>query len=110
MKVAVVGSRSVETVPLERYLPPETTELVSGGARGVDRCAEAYAAAHQLRLTVFRPDYVRYRKGAPLRRNRMIVDYSDLVLAFWDGHSPGTRHVIEYCRLSGKPVRVILAP
>ncbi len=104
------GPYTIQSVLLEDYLPPETTELVSGGARGVDRCAEAYAAAHQLRLTVFRPDYARYRKGAPLRRSRMIVDYSDLVLTFWDGHSPGTRHVIEYCRLSGKTVRVIMVP
>ena len=109
MKVAVIGSRSIDDIPLERYLPPETTELVSGGARGVDRCAEAYAAAHHLPLTVFRPDYARYRRGAPLRRNRQIVDYSDLVLAFWDGHSPGNRQVIAYCEASGRKVRVIRA-
>ena len=109
MKVAVIGSRSIDDIPLERYLPPETTELVSGGARGVDRCAEAYAAAHQLPLTVFRPDYARYRRGAPLRRNRQIVDYSDLVLAFWDGQSPGTRQAIAYCEASGREVRVIRA-
>lgn len=108
MKVAVIGSRAICAVPLEAYLPPETTELVSGGAKGVDQCAEAYAAAHQMKLTVFLPDYRRYGRGAPLRRNRQIVDYSDLVLAFWDGSSRGTQHTIAYCQSTGKPVQVIL--
>lgn len=108
MKVAVIGSRTVHSIPLEDYLPAETTELVSGGAKGVDQCAEVYAAAHQMKLTVFLPDYARYRRGAPLRRNRQIVDYSDLVLAFWDGSSRGTRYTIAYCRSIGTPVQVIL--
>ena len=67
MKVAVIGSRTIHAIPLEAYLPPDTTELVSGGAKGVDQCAETYAAAHQIKLTVFLPDYARYRRGAPLR-------------------------------------------
>ena len=108
MKVAVIGSRTINSIPLETYLPPETTELVSGGAKGVDQCSETYAAAHQIKLTVFLPDYARYRRGAPLRRNRQIVDYSDLVLAFWDGSSRGTGYTVDYCRTAGKAVQVIL--
>ncbi len=36
MKVAVIGSRSFEVDDLGKYLPEETTEIISGGARGVD--------------------------------------------------------------------------
>ena len=108
MKVAVIGSRTIHAIPLEAYLPPDTTELVSGGAKGVDQCTEAYAAAHQIKLTVFLPDYAHYRRGAPLRRNRQIVDYSDLVLAFWDGSSRGTGYTVNYCRTVDKAVQVIL--
>ena len=39
MKVAVVGSRGLTVRNLKKYLPEETTEIVSGGARGIDRCA-----------------------------------------------------------------------
>ena len=39
MKVAVVGSRSLSVTNLEKYLPEETTELISGGAAGVDTSA-----------------------------------------------------------------------
>ena len=107
MKVAVVGSRSLRIESLEAYLPRETTEVVSGGAKGIDRCAGEYAKAHGLVLTEFLPDYARYRRGAPLRRNEQIVRYADMVVAFWDGQSTGTRHVIRLCEQYGKPLRVI---
>ena len=45
-------------------------------------------------------------RSAPLRRNRQIVDYADLVLLFWDGSSHGTRHVLNLCRSLSKPHRL----
>lgn len=106
MKVAVIGSRGLTVPDLAPYLPPDTTEIVSGGARGVDSSAAVYAAAHGLRLTEFRPDYATYGRRAPLMRNLEIIDYSDQVLAFWDGQSRGTAFVIERCRKLQKPLRV----
>lgn len=43
MKVAVIGSRGLTVCHLEKYLPEGTAEIVSGGAKGVDTCARAYA-------------------------------------------------------------------
>ena len=107
MKVAIVGSRGLSVEDFSPYLPPETTEIVSGGAKGIDQCAAAYAVAHGLTLTEFKPDYRRYGKGAPLKRNLEIVDYADCVLIFWDGTSRGSRFVINTCEKSGKPHRVV---
>ena len=42
MKVAIVGSRNLHVENLEKYLPKNTTEIVSGGARGIDSDARAY--------------------------------------------------------------------
>ena len=42
MKVAVIGSRNLTVENLGQYLPEETTEIVSGGAKGVDTCAREY--------------------------------------------------------------------
>lgn len=50
---------------------------------------------NNIKFTVFLPDYNKYGKAAPLKRNLEIIDYSDIVLAFWDGKSHGTRHVIK---------------
>ena len=46
MKVAVIGSRGLSVSDLGRYLPENTTEIVSGGAKGVDTSAREYALAH----------------------------------------------------------------
>lgn len=104
MKVAVIGSRSLTIQNLEEYLPQGVTEIVSGGAKGIDTCAKEYACREGLKLTEFLPDYQRYGRGAPLQRNLEIIDYADEVIAFWDGQSRGTRFVIEECRKQGKKV------
>lgn len=43
MKIAIIGSRDITVPDLEPYLPENTTEIISGGARGADACAKAYA-------------------------------------------------------------------
>ena len=107
MKIAIVGSRDLHVEKFEQYIPDGVTEIVSGGARGIDSCAEAYAKANGLKLTVFLPEYARFGRGAPIKRNKQIVDYADEVLAFWDGKSKGTMSVIEYCKKQGKTVTIV---
>lgn len=109
MKVAVIGSRGLTIDNLEKYLPRETTEIISGGAKGIDTCAREYAVSHGIKLTEFLPEYEKYGKNAPLKRNITIIEAADVVLAFWDGKSRGTKFVIEKCREVGKTVRVEFA-
>ena len=106
MKVAVIGSRGLSVSDLGRYLPENTTEIVSGGAKGVDTSAREYALSHEIKLTEFLPEYTRFGRSAPLKRNITIIEYSDIVLAFWDGKSRGTKFVIDNCRKLGVEVRV----
>ena len=106
MKTAIIGSRGLTVKNLEKYLPPETTEIISGGAKGIDTCAREYAIAHNIKLTEFLPEYEKYGKNAPLKRNITIIENADVVLAFWDGKSRGTKFVIEKCREIGKEIKV----
>lgn len=108
MKVAVVGSRGLTISHLEGYLPDAVTEIISGGCKGVDTCAREYAIQKGIPLTEFLPEYSRYGRAAPLKRNLLIIDHADLVLAFWDGHSRGTKFVIDSCKKKGVPVQVII--
>jgi len=108
MKVAVVGSRSLKIEHIEDYLPPQTTHIISGGAKGVDRCAAEYARSHGIPLTEILPDYHRYGKGAPLRRNSQIVELADLTVIFWDGVSSGSRSIMEICKKMHRPFLVYL--
>ena len=108
MKVAVIGSRGLHIADLGVYLPEGTTEIVSGGSKGIDTCAREYAQAIGLKLTEFLPDYGRYKRAAPLVRNRAIVEAADLVVALYDGQSRGTLHTINCAKKFGKPVEVII--
>lgn len=107
MRVAVVGSRNLTVKDLGVYLPEDVTEIVSGGAKGIDSCAREYALAHGIKLTEFLPEYSRYGRSAPIRRNITIIENADLVLAFWDGSSRGTKFVIDECKKRGIPVKIL---
>ena len=110
MKLAIVGSRNIGDFDIKSYLPEGIVEIVSGGARGVDRLAANYAEQNGIILTEILPDYAHYGKSAPLKRNEEIAAYADQAIAFWDGHSRGTAHVIRMFRALEKPVTVIFVP
>lgn len=106
MIIAIIGSRNLWVDNLSDFIPDNVTEIISGGARGIDSCAEEYAKKNNIKLTVFLPDYKRYKRGAPLIRNRKIIEAADEIIAFWDSKSQGTRHTIELCKQHNKKVTV----
>ena len=108
MRVAVIGSRAITVENLQDYLQEGTTKIISGGAKGVDTCAREYAASNNIPLTEFKPEYDRYGRGAPLKRNITIIEKADIVLAFWDGKSRGTKYVIDACEERQIPVKVYI--
>lgn len=97
MKIAIVGSRGLHIDNLEYYIPNNVTEIVSGGAKGIDSCAREYAIAHNITLTEYLPEYEKYGRYAPLKRNIAMIKNVDGVYAFWDGSSKGTKFVIGNC-------------
>ncbi len=110
MKLMITGSRRIENFDLSPYIPGEVVLILCGGARGVDHLAEEYADRHKISKLILRPQYERYGRGAPLRRNREMVEIADHVLAIWDGISRGTKAAIDYAEKRGKPVTVIKLP
>jgi hypothetical protein len=61
-----------------------------------------------LELIVFKPDYKRYGRGAPIVRNKQIIEEADCVLAFWDGKSRGTKSSIDFAKKAGKECEIVL--
>lgn len=111
MKVAVIGSRSADPDTYDmilKQLPAGCSEIISGGANGVDLMAKRAAKQLGLKYTCCRPNYRKYGRVAPLVRNSEIVDLSDCVLAFWNGYSKGTRHALICCIKRHKPFRIYL--
>ena len=110
MKVAIIGSRNIDKKVAYKILsliPENTTEIISGGADGVDKIAELIAENLSIKTTIFYPEYEKYGRAAPLRRNTQIISSADYVLAFWDGQSQGTKRTIKECLEIGKAIKVI---
>lgn len=117
MKVAVIGSRNINDVSLihekldQIHSLNNISVIVSGGAKGVDSIAEKWAVNNKIHSEIYKPDYITYSKTpkiAPLQRNKTIVDNSDIVIAFWDGKSKGSKFTIDYANKQNKQVEIIL--
>ena len=72
MKLLIAGSRSINEFDLEKYVPRETTMIITGGAYGIDVLAERIADKKRLSKLVLRPRYDLYGKAAPIKRNQEI--------------------------------------
>lgn len=109
-RIAVVGSRDFPHQHLvERfvYLLPKRWTVVSGGARGVDKWAEETAKQWRRPTKIYRPEWNKYGKKAGYIRNNQIVRNSDVVVAFWDGQSRGTKHSMQLAEYFGKPCIIV---
>ena len=111
MKLIIAGARTFtdyqllcHTLALERH---HITEVLHGGARGADRLGFRWAVRHHVRSRCVAADWARFGKSAGVRRNAQLAQAGDMLLAFWDGRSPGTRHIIGCMQQLGKPVVVI---
>lgn len=108
MKILIVGSRSILNFDLSDYIPHETDVIISGGARGMDQIAERYADDHKISKFIMRPQYAKFGKAAPIKRNESMVELADTILVIWDGVSKGTKSTITYAQKKNKPLTVIL--
>lgn len=82
-------------------------EIVSGSAKGADLLGERYAIERGHQVKRFPADWDKYGKGAGYRRNVEMADYAGALLAFWDGSSRGTLHMINIAKDRGLKIKVI---
>lgn len=110
IKVAVIGSRNCQNVTVDEvisYIPLNCSKIISGGAQGIDQLAKNAAVQLNIDYEEILPDYKKYGKSAPLKRNEEIAQNSYLVLAFWDLKSKGTAHIIDFCIKNYIPFKII---
>ena len=106
MKVAVIGSRSL-MIDIEKYIPEGTTEIITGGTRGINKRVERWADKNRIPKLIFKQDYRRNGSAAGILASEAIVECADFVVCIWDGESEGTAHAISYARQLGKPIRAV---
>ena len=87
------------------------TEVITGGARGIDTIAFQTAESVGIRNLQFLPDQKKFPgkliSKAYQERNKLIVDRCDILLAVWDGQSHGTKNTLAYARKINKPAFLI---
>ena len=116
LRTIIAGSRdiiapaTVEAAARASGLAPYISEVVSGGARGVDALGEAWAALRGIPVRVFPADWRRYPRTAGRLRNTEMAHYAEALIAVWDGRSPGTKHMIDTMQAVGKTTYVYRVP
>lgn len=81
--------------------------VVCGKARGADTLGEQYAKERGFSIRYFPANWERYGKAAGYLRNTEMAQNAEALVAFWDGKSLGTRHMIETAKSRGLNVRVV---
>nr|WQM87146.1 GTP-binding domain [Marseillevirus cajuinensis] len=111
-RIGIVGGRDFQDKSLfaremrKIWKQHEFSAVVSGGAKGADRFAEAWAKKKGIPLIVHRPEDPKNKRDYILR-NKKIVEDSSFVVAFWDGLSKGTKSTIDFAERQKVPYVVV---
>lgn len=123
LRVIIAGSREFNDYELlkkfaieiitKKTMLPDLTRIVSGGARGADTLGERFANEMGLEITRFIPDWDGLGKRAGYVRNAEMAKFAvednndGMLIAFWDGQSRGTKHMIDLAKRYGLEVHVV---
>ena len=115
-KVIIAGSRGFSNYKLlkeqcNKYLREKRRTcniiIVSGHARGADTLGERYAQDEGFALEVYPAQWKKLGKQAGYRRNEQMAEVADALIAFWDGESKGTKHMIDIMNAKSLQVKVV---
>ena len=81
--------------------------IISGCARGADTLGLRYASENAFDVEEYPADWDKYGKKAGYMRNVEMAKNADALIAFWDGKSKGTKHMIDIATERNLPIRVI---
>ena len=83
------------------------TAILCGEARGADLLGKRYAQEHGITVLSYPADWDTHGKQAGYIRNRDMAMHADALVAFWDGRSKGTEHMIDLAYEYKLPVRIV---
>ncbi len=115
MRIIIAGSRTITDqneifkaieLGLEMLAPQDVISILSGCARGVDCVAIEFAEQNNIKYFLFPADWSRFGKSAGFRRNKLMADHADALIAIWDGKSKGTLHMINIAKTKNLQVYI----
>lgn len=113
MRVIIAGGRNYTDYKrlckvCDRMLRNQTeVEIVSGKAKGADKLGELYAEERGYPLEEFPTNWDEFGKRAGYIRNKQMAEYADALIAFWDGESKGTKHMIDLAEENNLKIKVV---
>ncbi|MHB1196338.1 MAG: DUF2493 domain-containing protein [Lutibacter sp.] len=113
IKVIIAGGRNFDDFNklcqvCDEFLQDQNNiEIVSGAYKGADLLGEKFAAERNYSIKQFPADWRRYGKSAGQKRNAEMANYADMLIAFWDGESKGTKNMIDLATQAGLNVKII---
>jgi predicted Rossmann fold nucleotide-binding protein DprA/Smf involved in DNA uptake len=112
VKVAIVGSRHFsEPDRVADYVNalPHGASIITGSASGVDAAATKAARSKGIAVQVIPASFDELADPSKsAARNQRLVDACDILVAFWDGSSKGTRNTVDRALDSGKEVHIFV--
>jgi len=113
MKIIIAGSRNFTDYKklcevCDHILQDQTDiEIVSGAYyKGADKLGEQYAIERGYKIRQFPSNWKRFGRAAGPKRNEQMANYADALIAFWDGKSKGTKHMIELAKSKGLKINI----
>ena len=112
-KVIIAGSRTFNSYETLREACDHLLQnkaditIVSGTARGADQLGERYAGMRGYKLIKMPAEWDKEGKSAGYKRNERMADVADGLIAFHDGESRGTAHMIRCMETRNKPFKII---
>jgi hypothetical protein len=112
MRTIIAGSRTItDQTEVDEAIKNSgftITEVLSGGARGVDTLGEAWANAHSIPYSIFLADWQQHEKAAGPIRNSEMAANADALILVWDGASRGSQDMLTKAIARGLKIHVRL--
>lgn len=85
----------------------EDITIISGTANGADRLGERYANENEIDLEYYPANWNEFGKSAGYIRNKEMAKTATHLIAFWDGKSKGTKHMINLAKEYNLDYRIV---
>jgi hypothetical protein len=116
MLLGIVGSRNFHDYELFKEVVLKIVDIIkvkciiSGGALGTDTLAEKLADEYKIEKQIFnvtKEDWKKYGKSAGPRRNTLIVENSEFIIAFPSKYGKGTQDTIRKAKEKRIPTKIL---
>jgi hypothetical protein len=117
MRLIIAGGRDFTDYSKCKYvldhllqdIPKNTGDIIvlCGEAKGADTLGEQYAQQYLDGVEYYPAEWELHGKAAGYIRNKQMAEAATHLVAFWDGKSKGTKHMIDLAEKHNLNIRVV---